>query len=71
MCTVSGVRHSLADDIQCIVDRHEWCLVPRRSGGQIFDNQTACKASPCFKQIVESRTLLQVTLSVLAGIHLE
>ena len=24
-----SVRHSLADVIQCIVDRHEWCSVSR------------------------------------------
>ena len=33
---MSGVSHSLADDIQCIVYRHEWCSDSRRSGDQLL-----------------------------------
>ena len=39
---MSGVSHSLADVIQCIVHRHEGCLVSRRSGGQILLSRWMC-----------------------------
>ena len=39
---MSGVSHALADGIQFLQDRHEWCFVSRRSGGQILLSRWMC-----------------------------
>ena len=53
---MSGVSHSLADGIQCIVDRHEWCFVSRRSGGQI---EILLSTWMCDLRVVAMATLVQ------------
>ena len=55
---MSGVSHSLADVIQCIVHRHEWCFVSRGSGGQILLSRWMCDLQVVAMAILELNFIL-------------